>query len=198
MYARPRALFTPGTKAHASCVHVQDVPPALRIIARRAARLHLGEETVIVFSQQLVEHLERGIEVIRRDVLRRNGAPELAAPPGTRLSWPPPLVIPETLDVDAAPRDFLCPLTFDLMRQPAMTPQGSTYDFEAVARWADEQGRYPAGESVEQLSRDELAPNRVLRNMIEEWVAARCASTRRHASPPRIKMRVHRSGKSYD
>ena len=107
-----------------------------------------------------------------------NGANKLDAFQGSRPKhWPPPLVIPESLDYligdDAAPREFVCPLTFGLMRQPAVTPHGTTYDFEAVASWADAQGRYPANESNQPLSRSELAPNRVLRNMIEEWVAAR-------------------------
>ena len=43
--------------------------------------------------------------------------------------WPPPLVIPVSLDDligdNDTPREFVCPLTFGLMRQPAMTPHGT-------------------------------------------------------------------------
>ena len=107
-----------------------------------------------------------------------NGAAKLDAFQGSRPKhWPPPLIIPESLDDlrgdDAAPREFVCPLTFGLMRQPAVTPHGTTYDYEAVRSWADAQGRYPANESKQPLLHSELTPNRVLRNMIEEWVAAR-------------------------
>ena len=91
--------------------------------------------------------------------------------------WPSPLVIPESLDKRIGdtdtPREFVCPLTLGLMRQPAVTPHGTTYDYEAVASWADAKGRYPAHESNQPLSRSDLAPNRALRGMIEEWVAAR-------------------------
>ena len=91
--------------------------------------------------------------------------------------WPSPLVIPESLDERIGdtdtPRQFVCPLTFSIMRQPAVTPYGTTYDYEAVASWVDAKGRYPAHESNQPLSRSDLAPNRALRGMIEEWVAAR-------------------------
>ena len=91
--------------------------------------------------------------------------------------WPSALVIPESLDERIGdtdtPRQFVCPLTFSIMRQPAVTPYGTTYDYEAVASWADAKGRYPAHESNQPLSRSDLAPNRALRGMIEEWVAAR-------------------------
>ena len=102
--------------------------------------------------------------------------------PGNRPKhWPPPLNIPVALDNlirdDATPRAFVCPLTMGLMRLPAVTPQGTTYDYEAVASWADARGRYPANESPERLSRPELAPNRVLQGMIEEWVAARSTTS---------------------
>ena len=62
------------------------------------------------------------------------------------------------------------------MRQPAVTPYGTTYDYEAVASWADAKGRYPAHESDQPLLRSDLAPNRALRGMIEEWVAARSST----------------------
>ena len=102
--------------------------------------------------------------------------------PGNRPKhWPPSLIIPEALDNlscnDATPREFVCPLTMGLMRLPAVTPQGTTYDYEAIASWVDARGRYPANESPELLSRPELAPNRVLRSMIEEWVAARSTAS---------------------
>ena len=94
--------------------------------------------------------------------------------------WPPPLVIPESLDERIrdtdTPRQFVCPLTFSIMRQPAVTPYGTTYDYEAVASWADAKGRYPAHESDQPLLRSDLAPNRALRGMIEEWVAARSST----------------------
>ena len=187
---RTHNVKTPLTqKAHRSCA-----PLLLQGLAQVAR----------IFVQHLVDYLVEVEEMLNVNPVAPvvEVVPRAAVTPGAQPKhWPPPLVIPEALDAlivdDAIPKDFVCPLTFALMRQPAITPHGTTYDYAAVASWADAQGRYPANESIEPLLRSDLAPNRVLRNMIEEWVAARCTSTRRHSSPPRIKMRVHRSGKKH-
>lgn len=95
--------------------------------------------------------------------------PEAAVAP---VHWPQPLELPEAVALKARheiPESFVCPLTMGVMRQPAITPRGTTYEFEALVRWIDSRGRYPAGEAGA-LYRDELAPNLALRNLIEAWV----------------------------
>ena len=97
------------------------------------------------------------------------GPPEPAAAP---VHWPQPLELPEAVALKARheiPEAFVCPLTMGVMRQPAITPRGTTYEFEALVRWIDSRGRYPAGEAGA-LYRDELAPNLALRNLVEAWV----------------------------
>ena len=74
------------------------------------------------------------------------------------------------------PEAFVCPLTMGILRQPAITPRGTTYEREALVSWIDSRGRYPAGEAGA-LCRDDLAPNLALRNLIETWV-------KQQASPP--------------
>ena len=118
--------------------------------------------------EALVAELRRRAVCLRRRL----------CPPPVR-HWPPPLAIPEALDLTrdgSIPKEFLCPLTLGLMRQPAITPHGTTYDYEALASWADTKGRYPANESSQPLARAELAPNRALRSLIEALVAARSES----------------------
>ena len=50
-------------------------------------------------------------------------------------SWPPPIAVPDSLEEKDIPDYFLCPITGCLMRQPAMTPDGVTYDHDAIAEW---------------------------------------------------------------
>ena len=150
------------------------------VLTKEDPRILLGqnfENLERIFFEHLVNYTVNKIAAEHPAALI-NGATKIVAFKGTQPKhWPPPLVVPESLDDligdNDTPREFVCPLTFGLMRQPAVTPHGTTYDYEAVASWADAQGRSPANESNQSLSRSELAPNRVLRSMIEEWVAAR-------------------------
>lgn len=111
------------------------------------------------------------------------GPPEMAVAP---VHWPQPLELPEAVALKARheiPESFVCPLTMGVMRQPAITPRGTTYEFEALARWIDSRGRYPAGEAGS-LFRDELAPNLALRNLIEAWVKEQTPPPPPPAPPP--------------
>ena len=111
-------------------------------------------------------------------------AAEYAAP---EIRWPPPLVVPEALASRPRgdlPEEFVCPLTFDIMLQPASTPRGTTYDHDALVSWVDRRGRYPAGEAGA-LRRADLSPNLALRRAIERWVVeeqARLAAEERAAA----------------
>lgn len=89
--------------------------------------------------------------------------------------WPPPLRVPKSvaarLQTDLAPPEsFVCPLTLDLMREPAVTPRGTTYEREALTRWITAEGRYPSQEAEAQLGVEQLAPNLSVRNLIEAWL----------------------------
>ena len=55
------------------------------------------------------------------------------------------------------------------MRQPAMTPEGVTYDYDAISEWLANKQTDPSTNLP--LSRSELCPNRTVRSMIEDFIA---------------------------
>jgi len=88
---------------------------------------------------------------------------------GSAKSWPPPIGVPEDLNEKDIPEYFLCPITGCLMRQPAMTPDGVTYDYDAIAEWLSNKQTDPS--TNQPLSVDQLCPNRTVRSMIEDYIA---------------------------
>ena len=100
----------------------------------------------------------------------------LGAVPDAPTHWPALLRIPKSIETRmiqstlVAPEAFICPLSLDLMRQPAITPRGTTYDREALSRWVTAEGRYPAGEAASPLRMDQLTPNLTVRNLIQAWL----------------------------
>merc|ERR1719152_864492 len=88
---------------------------------------------------------------------------------GTAKSWPPPIAVPESLDDSDVPEYFQCPITGCIMRQPAMTPEGVTYDYDALVEWLNSKQTDPSTNLP--LSADQLCPNRTVRSMIEDFIA---------------------------
>ncbi|KAH0453067.1 hypothetical protein IEQ34_017391 [Dendrobium chrysotoxum] len=69
------------------------------------------------------------------------------------------------------PKDFCCPISLDLMRDPVITSSGQTYDRASITQWIDE-GHCTCPNSGQMLSHTRLMPNRALRNLIAQWCAA--------------------------
>ena len=67
------------------------------------------------------------------------------------------------------PEYFLCPITGCIMRQPAMTPEGVTYDYDALTEWLSSKQTDPSTNLP--LSAEQLCPNRTVRSMIEDFIA---------------------------
>jgi hypothetical protein len=67
------------------------------------------------------------------------------------------------------PDDFCCPISLELMEDPVITPYGTTYDRASIVAVINERGIDPL--VMQPLTEDQLAPNRVLRSMIEAWRA---------------------------
>lgn len=84
-------------------------------------------------------------------------------------SWPPPIAVPQAIENSDVPEYFLCPITGCLMRQPAMTPDGVTYDYDAIAEWLLNKQTDPS--TNQPLTVDQLCPNRTVRSMIEDFIA---------------------------
>jgi len=84
-------------------------------------------------------------------------------------SWPPPIAVPDSIDDGDVPEYFLCPITGCIMRQPAMTPEGVTYDYDAICNWLHSKNTDPSTNLP--LTIPELCPNRTVRSMIEDFIA---------------------------
>ena len=66
------------------------------------------------------------------------------------------------------PNEFKCPITMSIMRVPASTPTGETFDYEELGQWILMKGTYPTNPS-KKLSVTELHPNLYLRSEIDKW-----------------------------
>jgi len=76
--------------------------------------------------------------------------------------------LPEWINEERAPSHFKCPITLCVMREPAVTPAGITYERSALMQWLDHQHVEPS--TKRRLKRSHVVPNLTLRAMIEDWL----------------------------
>ncbi|KAE7996374.1 hypothetical protein FH972_001105 [Carpinus fangiana] len=69
------------------------------------------------------------------------------------------------------PKDFSCPISLDVMRDPVIISTGQTYDRSSIARWMEE-GHCTCPKTGQMLVNNRLVPNRALRNLIMQWCTA--------------------------
>ncbi|KAL3820224.1 hypothetical protein ACJIZ3_006129 [Penstemon smallii] len=69
------------------------------------------------------------------------------------------------------PKDFSCPISLDLMKDPVIISTGQTYDRASIARWIEE-GHCSCPKTGQMLVHSKLVPNRALRNLITQWCMA--------------------------
>lgn len=63
--------------------------------------------------------------------------------------------------------EFICPLTYEIMKDPVLTVTGHTYEREAIERWFATSSPARDPSTNEEISKN-LVPNVALRKMIEE------------------------------
>ena len=68
------------------------------------------------------------------------------------------------------PNEFLCPINLSIMRDPAIAPDGHTYERAAITEWLQNNTVSPM--TRQQMSLSQLRSNHALRQTIEHWVAA--------------------------
>ncbi|XP_072954117.1 U-box domain-containing protein 16-like [Typha angustifolia] len=68
----------------------------------------------------------------------------------------------------AAPPDFRCPISLDLMRDPVVVASGQTYDRESITQWL-RSGHATCPKSGQTLTHLDVVPNKALRNLILLW-----------------------------
>ncbi|CAN7133554.1 unnamed protein product [Brassica rapa subsp. narinosa] len=69
------------------------------------------------------------------------------------------------------PKDFVCPISLDLMTDPVIISTGQTYDRTSIARWIEE-GHFTCPKTGQMLVDSRIVPNRALKNLIVQWCAA--------------------------
>ncbi|MBA0724220.1 hypothetical protein Golax_020927 [Gossypium laxum] len=69
------------------------------------------------------------------------------------------------------PKDFCCPISLDLMKDPVIVSTGQTYDRSSIARWMEE-GHCTCPKTGQMLDDTRIVPNRALRNLIMQWCIA--------------------------
>lgn len=73
-------------------------------------------------------------------------------------------------DLQDVPKHFLCPITQQIMSQPAVAPSGITYQLSAVCDWLHQSATDPLARTP--LTKESLVPNLGLRDAIEGWLQA--------------------------
>lgn len=72
---------------------------------------------------------------------------------------------------DVVPEVFLCPITFEEFEDPVITPCGRTYERSAIERALQQNPTDP--ETRKPLAREQLVPNRALKDAIALYNAIR-------------------------
>lgn len=68
----------------------------------------------------------------------------------------------------SVPKEFSCPISLDLMRDPVVVSTGQTYDRPSIIQWIGE-GHSTCPNSGQVLADNRLVPNRALRSLISQW-----------------------------
>ena len=106
--------------------------------------------------------------LMARDPDRARSSRHSSSSSVSRSHWPGPVQLPEWIDEERAPSHFKCPITLCVMREPAVTPAGITYERSALMQWLDHQHVEPS--TKRRLKRSHVVPNLTLRAMIEDWL----------------------------
>ncbi|XP_010540527.1 PREDICTED: U-box domain-containing protein 17-like [Tarenaya hassleriana] len=69
------------------------------------------------------------------------------------------------------PKDFVCPISLDLMKDPVIVSTGQTYDRSSIVRWIEE-GHCSCPKTGQMLMDSCIIPNRALKNLILQWCSA--------------------------
>lgn len=72
----------------------------------------------------------------------------------------------ETMENEAVPHEFLCPVTHEVMREPVRCSDGFTYERAAITEWFLTSGKYTSPITNQALPDSALTPNVPLRNAI--------------------------------
>ena len=65
------------------------------------------------------------------------------------------------------PKNFICPISFKIMKNPHQTTIGSVYEKDAIEKWLKTNNTDPLTNVI--LQNKMMSPNIVAKNIINEW-----------------------------
>jgi hypothetical protein len=71
---------------------------------------------------------------------------------------------------DDIPQNYLCPISYEIMIDPVITPYGISYDRESIEKWLTDKDFDPI--THKKLNKNMLIPNYALKSLIEEYINA--------------------------
>ncbi|KAJ0239913.1 U box domain-containing protein [Hirschfeldia incana] len=72
-------------------------------------------------------------------------------------------------EADCAPKDFVCPISLEIMRDPHVAADGFTYEVKEIRKWING-GNSTSPSTGAKLSHPHLTPNYTLRSLIKDWL----------------------------
>ncbi len=71
---------------------------------------------------------------------------------------------------DGRPNEHLCPITYEVMRDPVIAVDGHAYEREAIEEWFRRRGPVSPKTGLA-LESEVLTPNHALKSLIQDWAA---------------------------
>ena len=69
---------------------------------------------------------------------------------------------------DEIPDDMICPISFEVMKDPVMAQDGHTYERVAIVEWLKTKGTSPM--TQEPLDAEDLVPQHIVRKLIDSFL----------------------------
>eukprot|EP00980_Cylindrotheca_fusiformis_P028715 scaffold22639_cov105-Cylindrotheca_fusiformis.AAC.9 len=73
------------------------------------------------------------------------------------------------MDNNNVPIDFICPISWEVMRDPLMNRYGQNYDRQYILEWLVHNGNDHCPITRQPLSPSQLVPNNALKKQIRRW-----------------------------
>ena len=71
---------------------------------------------------------------------------------------------------DDIPQNYICPISYEIMIDPVITPYGISYDRESIEKWLINHDMDPIAHK--KLNKNMLIPNYALKSLLEEYINA--------------------------
>ena len=156
-------------RAEAGCA--KEIERLQRVIERRRQQLSYATHVNVRLGEKLAIS-----ESIVSEMRRQANLSQTANPYPTNTKYTSEYLNTELADFCASygiqlgfPKEFLCPITYEVMAYPVTTSQGHTYEWKNITKWInDGNNKDPITNNV--LSNFILYPNHELRSLILSFI----------------------------